>query len=299
MHLSEKQNQTLIWTAVSILALIAFLVGLGISALALPKPQIGVIYVDDVISAQFLPYLSQPMNYAMEHDEIAAVVLIVDSPGGSASVSEELFYRTLQLRDKKPVVSSVRNLAASGSYYMAVASNYIYSKPAALVGSIGVVAGIPGVANPTEFQATTGPFKSGGSTAVDWIRGMEVLKDAFVGHVYEQRIYMLEHMHPESRAALLPDFDHIGTGQVWFAPVAYDIGLIDALGSDLDAIQKAAELAHVANYDIVDLTGLVIYDDPEFYFGMEAERAQPDWSQELLTEGPWPSFYHLYLPPEE
>lgn len=299
MEFSEKHKQALIWAAVSVAGLLAFLIGVGISALTLPKPKIGVIYVDGVISSQLLPYISQPMNYAMEHDDVAAVVLVVDSPGGSAAVSEELFYRTLRLREEKPVVASVRSLAASGSYYMAVGSNYIYAKPAALVGSIGVVAGIPQAAGPTEFQATTGPFKSGGSTAVDWIRGMEVLKDAFVGHVYEQRVYMLERMHPESRADRLPDMDHIGTGQVWFAPIAYDIGLIDALGSDLDAIRKAAELAHVANYDIVDLTGLVFYDDPSFYFGAEAEEVERNWATELQTEGPWPSFYHLYLPPEE
>jgi protease-4 len=205
----------------------------------------------------------------------------------------------VQLRSAKPVVTSVRNLAASGSYYMAIGSNYIFAKPAALVGSIGVVAGIPDAAGPSEFQATTGPFKTGGSTAVDWIRGMEVLKDAFVGHVYEQRVFMLEHMHADSRAEWLPGINQIGTGQVWFAPVAYDIGLIDELGSDLDAIRKAAELAHVSNYEVVDLTGLVIYGEPEFYFGAEARNNALDWAAELQSAGPWPSFFHLYLPPQE
>lgn len=299
MQFSDKQKQALIWAAVSIAALVAFLVGLGLSAVALPRPKIGVIYVSDVISAQTMPYITLPMNYALEHNDIAAVVLIVNSPGGSASVSEELFYRTLELRKEKPVVTSVRDLAASGSYYMSVASNYIYAKPAALVGSIGVVAGLPQAGGPSEFQVTTGPFKSSGSSATEWVRGMEVLKDAFVGHVYEQRSYVLEHMHPESRVDVLPDRDHIATGQVWFAPIAYDIGLIDDLGSDLDAIQKAAELAHVSHYDVVDLTGLVFLDDPSFYYGSQNEEAQPNWSDELQTEGPWPTFYHLYLPPEE
>jgi protease-4 len=252
----------------------------------------------------------------MEHRDIVAVVLVIDSPGGSAATSEELFFRLVQLRSQKPVVASVNRLAASGSYYMAIAANYIYSKPAALVGSIGVVSSLPGVARPTEFDANTGPFKASGSSEVDWIRGMESLKNAFVSHVYEQRIYMLEHMHAESRADLLPQKDFISTGQVWFAPEAYEIGLVDALGSDLDAIQKAADLAHVANYEIVDLTGLTIFDNPTFTLSAERheleENSQPDgselpvnpnvlpaWSEALLEDSndPWPDFYHIYLPP--
>jgi protease-4 len=273
----------------------------------LPKPKIGIIYVDEVISGDIMPYFSLPINYAMQHRDIAAVVLVIDSPGGSAVTSEELFFRLTELRDKKPIVASVNRLAASGSYYMAIASNYIFSKPAALVGSIGVVSGLPGSVRPTEFDANTGPFKASGSSEVDWIRGMESLKNAFVSHVYEQRIYMLEHMHRESRADLLPEKDLISTGQVWFAPEAYDIGLIDALGSDLDAIHKAAELAHVANYEIVDLTGLAVYGDPTFLLSSDRHNVEEamgtdGWQAALELEDnqdPWPNFYHIYLPPTD
>ncbi|MCH6559238.1 S49 family peptidase [candidate division KSB1 bacterium] len=71
-------------------------------------------------------------------------------------------------------------------------------------------------------------------------------------------------MHDQSRAERLPDKDQLATGQVWIAPVAYDIGLIDALGSNLDAIQKAAELAQVTNYEVIDLTFLTLFGDPTY-----------------------------------
>lgn len=306
-QLTPKQRKNFEqWLVYGFVAVLLVVIGAGISNQLLPKPKIGIIYVDQTITAEIMPYFSLPINYAMEHDDIAAVVLVIDSPGGSASTSEELFFRLVQLRDKKPIVASVNRLAASGSYYMAIASNYIYSKPAALVGSIGVVSGLPGTARPTEFDANTGPFKASGSSEVDWIRGMEGLKNAFVSHVYEQRIFMLEHMHPESRAAVLPPKDLISTGQVWFAPKAYEIGLIDALGSDLDAIHKAAALAHVANYEIVDLTGLTVFGDPTFMLtsdrhSIDEAAGTPAWSAALLEgeQDPWPNFYHIYLPPTE
>lgn len=306
-QLSPKQRKQLAPTFLLVLgAILLFVIGAGLSQQLLPKPKIGVIYVDQVISAEMLPYFSLPIRYAMEHDEIAGVVLIIDSPGGTASTSEELFFRLTELRDHKPVVASINRMAASGSYYMAIASNYIFAKPAALVGSVGVISGVPGTARPTEFDANTGPFKGSGSSEVDWIRGMESLKNAFVSHVYEQRLYMLEHMHEESRASVLPEKDFISTGQVWFAPSAYDIGLVDELGSDLDAIQKAADLAHVANYEVVDLTGLTVFGNGSFFLNgqeqpIDAATQSEDWlaALEEAEADPWPDFYHIYIPPTD
>lgn len=120
--------------------------------------------------------------------------------------------------------------------------------------------------------------------------------------MYDQRIYLLEHMHEESRADRLPDKNHIATGQVWFAPDAYELGIIDELGSDLDAIRKAAELAGVANYEIVDLTGLTLFGDGSFLYNTNiSDRAAKyvDPSLSLESDTPWPTFYHLYLPPND
>ncbi|MDA1330533.1 MAG: S49 family peptidase [Chloroflexi bacterium] len=299
---TEQQNQILIWLAVALAAALTFYLGFKLSERLFPRPKIGIVYIDTIISGQALPYFSIPLTYALEHDDVAAVVLVVNSPGGSASTSEELYFRAVELRDAKPVVTTVTSINASGAYYMSVGTNYIIAKPAALVGSIGVVSGIPAGGRLSEFEATTGPFKGSGSTQVDWIRGLEAIKNSFVGHVYDNRLYLLQHQGDGSRAELLPDARHLATGQVWFASDAYQLGVIDALGSDKDAIAKAAELAHVANYEIVDLTGLTLFDDPNFIFGADMpNRAETYVSTQpsYLEEGPWPTFYHLYLPPTD
>ncbi len=300
-----KVSSGLIAVVISITAL-----GLGYAASAaiLPTPKIGVIHIDVVIDRSIQPYFTIPLNYAAQNRDVAAVVLLINSPGGGAATSEELFYRVVELRSQKPVVASIDSLAASGAYYTAIGSNYIYAKPAALVGSIGVRADLPQPVPPDETTVLSGPFKGSGNSQIDWIRGMDVIKETFVTNVHDQRLYILENMHDQSRAERLPDKDQLATGQVWIAPVAYDIGLIDALGSNLDAIQKAAELAQVTNYEVIDLTFLTLFGDPT-YIG---SALPPDlstvsfahWSgdrpnADYLESGPWPTFEHLYLPPTE
>jgi protease-4 len=272
-----------------------------------PKPIIGVVHIDWEIDYQIQSYFLYPLNYALENDDIAAVVLLIDSPGGSASLSEELFYRILEIRQKKPVVATIDRLGASGAYYIASGSNYIYSKPAAFVGSIGVISSAPRQSKPTESTLTTGPFKGSGASLVDWVRSLDVVKDIFVTNVYDQRLYALENMHDPSRVDLLPNRDLIATGQIWIAPEARDIGLVDAIGSNLDAIAKAAELAHVRNYRVLDLTYYVLFDDETTIFSntfsegplpIEA-KILPDIEpvDDFIEAGPWQKLYFLYVPP--
>ncbi len=299
---SKEVNQALIWLAVIAASILLFIAGTSLSTAIFPTPQIGLIYIDTVISGQGMPYFTIPLSYATDHDEIAAVVLMVNSPGGSASVSEELFYRTLDLRDLKPIVVSTSSINASGAYYMSMGANYIFAKPAALVGSIGVVSGIPASGQLSEFTATTGPFKGSGSTQVDWIRGIEAIKNSFVTNVFDQRSVLLDIMHEPSRSDRLPAKNHIATGQVWFAPDALELGIIDELGSDMDAIRKAAELAGVSNYEIVDLTGLTLFGDGSFLFNTDIANRSAEFVDPVITlesDNPWPSFYHLYLPPND
>ena len=304
----EKMWGTL---AVVMLSLIALGVGFGLSAAIFPRPKIGIVHIDTVIDPFIRPYFTIPLTYAAENRDVAGVVLLVDSPGGEASTSEELFYRVVDLREDKPVVATISRLGASGAYYTAIGANYIYAKPAALVGSIGVIAGIPQSDAPSEFNVTTGPFKGSGSSQVDWIRSIDVIKESFVTNVEDQRLYALDNMHDDSRIDVLPDKDQIATGRVWIAPVAYDIGLIDALGSDVDAIKMAAQLAHVRNYEVIDLTTLAFFDDPTFIFQAnppditslalpQVQAAENrDGSGDYIDEGLWPVFYHMYIPPSE
>jgi protease-4 len=303
----SQANWTIILVVVITIAAIAG--GYYLSDTLTPKPIIGVVRIDWEIDYQIQSYFLYPLNYAFENDDIAAVVLVIDSPGGSAALSEELFYRILELRQRKPVVATIDRLGASGAYYIAAASNYIYSKPAAFVGSIGVISSAPQASRPSESTLTTGPFKGSGASLVDWVRSMDIVKDIFVTNVYDQRHFALENMHDPSRVDILPEPDLIATGQVWIGPAARDIGLVDEIGSNLDAIAKAAELAHIRNYRVLDLTYYILYEDETTIYSntfmdeplsMEA-KPFPDIepTDDFIEAGPWQKLYFLYIPPED
>ncbi len=284
------------WIGLGLVIVAGLVIGLGISGAVVPKPKIGVVRMYDVIDYSTAPYTFGQLDIAARRSDVVAVMINIDSPGGYASVSENLFYTISELRKHKPVVSSIEGIGASGAYYAASASSYIYARPASDVGSIGVIASLPEQRAPDEETLVTGPFKGGAGSTMDVIRGTQVIKESFLNHIYDQRKYILEHMHPESRANLLPPRESLTTGQVWSGIEAYNNGLIDALGSDLDAINKAAELAGVSNYDVVDLYGVFIGSNSAYIgFSADAAKAHDEW----FKNGPWVEFYHLYVAPEK
>lgn len=281
------------WIILVVLIVAGGIAGLLLSQAVAPQPQIGIIRLYDEISYSSEHAYLGPLQIAAERSDIKAVVILVDSPGGDATVSEELFYTVLALRNQKPIVASIERFGASGAYYAASAANYIIARPAAQVGSIGVITEFPAEYRPNDTTLTTGPFKSPGQSRVELTRDVEAVKEAFLTHIYDQRTYALQYMHPESRLDVLPDRDIIGSGQIWTGARAYEIGLIDELGSNRAAIEKAAQLAGVAHYDVIDLTYLFLENDEEF-MGFYADDA-PDWYE----VGPWAELYHLYVMPEE
>jgi protease IV len=258
------------WVLVILLALFGLAVGVAVSRAAAPAPKIGIVRLYDYIDYETAPYYFGPLQAAAERRDIAAVVILVDSGGGYATISEELFYTIAALRDEKPVVASIEGIGASVAYYAASAANYIIARPAADVGSIGVITGgLPEDEPPDEDSYATGPFKGQGASRTDYIRDIELIKQVFLSHVYDQRVHALETMHDPSRVDVLPPREMLATGQLWIGTRAFQIGLIDAVGSNDDAIKKAAELAGISNYDVVDLLAAYL-DEPEQYEGYSA-----------------------------
>lgn len=288
------------WGVLAVLVVAGAVVGLLISQAVTPQPKIGIVRLYDVIDYYTAPSYLGPLRIAAERNDIAAVVILVDSPGGDATVSEELYFTILDLREDKPVVASIERFGASGAYYASAAANYIFARPAAQVGSIGVVASFPEEQTLDEFTYVTGPFKGSGQSDMEFMRDIEAVKAAFSTHVYDQRRYVLENMHEESRLDVLPPPDQVVTGQIWAGVRAYDIGLIDEIGSNEEAITKAAELAGVRNYKVIDL--YTLFTDQELesgdYAGYNANAVpeeRPDW----YTTGPWAEIYHLYVVMED
>jgi protease-4 len=238
----------------------------------IPKPRVGIIRLNNDINGPVTDSIGQQLAYAREHEDVRAVVLVINSPGGSAAYSEELFLDVWSTRAFVPIVATVDLLAASGAYYMAAAADEIYAKPTSAVGSIGVIAFLPDEALLIEEEViTTGPFKSFGETRDGFIRQMEVSKFSF-----------LEAIQAGRGDRLNVDPTYLSRAEIWNGVQAADMGLIDGLMPTTDSIKRAAELAGLANYDVVELWPLVMEQDE----GGLGFAAQPALNVEALYSLP-------------
>lgn len=189
-------------------------------------------------------------------DNVKAVVLRINSGGGSAYASEQMWRAIQLLKKKKPVVVSMSGLAASGGYYMSCGANYIYAEPTTLTGSIGIFGMIPDASGllkdklglsfdvvktneSSDFGASGRPFNPAESDAMQQYvnRGYHT----FITRVANGRTAAGHKMTTD-------DVDKIGQGRVWTGKQALGLGLVDKLGTLDDAIKKAAALAKVEKF---------------------------------------------------
>ena len=165
----------------------------------------------------------------------------LNSPGSAGAAGEQLYRETRKLREEKPVVISMHDLVASGAYKWAMGANYLYAKPGSWVGSVGVFITNPGPSIPqvpSEDIIFTGPQKLTGGNRTDFITILDQLKENFYQTVATERGDRLN----ISREELLK-------ARIYNGSEALSLGLIDAIGSDSEAIEKAASLAGISNYD--------------------------------------------------
>jgi protease-4 len=185
---------------------------------------------------------------------VKAVVLRVDSPGGSMFASELIFREVQALRKAgKPVVVSMSTYAASGGYYISAAANQIFASPTTLTGSIGVFSVVPTFERTLEKIGVKvdglGTTPLAGALRLD--RPLDdasrrILQSS-VDHAYDEFL----HRVGEGRKKSVEDVDKIAQGRVWAGVDAQRIGLVDHLGGLKDATDAAAKLAELgSNYDV-------------------------------------------------
>ena len=262
------------WPLSLLFLLICLLLGLWLARLWAPQPVIGVIRFSDAITLESAERLIELTESARNDERIAAVVLEVLSPGGFATSSENVFYALLQLRKQKPLVVVIDSLAVSGGYYMAVAGNRIFSPASSFVGNVGTRGARPGDPTISPEEVSTGPFKLAGGNRFDRIRHLELVGEAFVNNVVNQRSH--------APNPLTVDAATIAEARIYLGSEALSIGLIDHEGGRSDAIIAAADLAGVAEYAVVDLAEFLDLVPAEPGTSVEAsikammESTQPD-----------------------
>ncbi|MDO9511842.1 MAG: signal peptide peptidase SppA [Bacteroidales bacterium] len=200
--------------------------------------------------------LSNAIRKARLDKKIKAIVLRVNSPGGS-SLASDVIWREIELAKKeKPVVASFGDLAASGGYYIACGADKIFASPGTITGSIGVFAMIPNAQKflnnrlgitfdevktnqNSDFVGLTKPMSTYQKELM--LRSVEDVYDVFISHVAEGRKISKSYV------------DSIGQGRVWTGIDAKTIGLIDEFGGLEDAIAEAAKMAGIENPKIINL----------------------------------------------
>ncbi len=197
--------------------------------------------------------INRALQEARRDKNVKAVVLRVNSPGGSALTSD-LILREIELtKAKKPVVVSMGDVAASGGYYIASNADRIFAEPTTITGSIGVFGMLPNFKNVADKygvnaeQVKTHQFSNGYSvfeeldnpTREKIQEGVERVYDTFLSHVSKGRKMTKEQV------------DAVAQGRVWTGVKAKEIGLVDELGGLEDAIKFAAKKANVASYKTV------------------------------------------------
>lgn len=200
------------------------------------------------------PKVVEDLDRLANDDNIKAVVLRINSGGGSAYASEQMWRAIQLLKKKKPVVVSMSGMAASGGYYMSCGADYIVAEPTTLTGSIGIFGMIPDASELlTDKLGLHFDMVKTNKGADFGAQGRAFNADeANVMQQYVNRGYRLFISRVAAGRHITPEqVDHIGQGRVWTGSQALKIKLVDKLGTLDDAIAEAASRANLKDYDIL------------------------------------------------
>ena len=200
------------------------------------------------------PKVVEDLDRLANDDNIKAVVLRINSGGGSAYASEQMWRAIQLLKKKKPVVVSMSGMAASGGYYMSCGADYIVAEPTTLTGSIGIFGMIPDASELLTDKlglhfdmVKTNKGSDFGAQGRAFNADEANVMQQYVNRGYRlfiSRVAAGRHITPEQ-------VDHIGQGRVWTGSQALKIKLVDKLGTLDDAIAEAASRAKLKDYDIL------------------------------------------------
>lgn len=286
---------------------------------------VAIVRVDGVIMEGMTGFARQQLEQAAKDDHVKAVVLRINSPGGSITASDELHRLVSELakgtdeREGKPVIVSMGALAASGGYYIAMPAQKLYAERTTLTGSIGVFASFPNIKKLCDDVGVKmevikrGAVKDSGSPFKDMTAQERQLWQDMVDHAYEQFLEVVRQGRPDIAGKLTEvvidrplKVHHPGRkeaveeryirsrvdGGIFTAPQAKEFGLVDQIGFLSDAIKDAATTAGLGS----DYRA-VTYDRPqtlaERLLGVQAPRPVMALDPARLAEAATPRLWYL------
>ncbi|MFC4095069.1 signal peptide peptidase SppA [Euzebyella saccharophila] len=196
--------------------------------------------------------INEAIIKAREDEDVKAIVLRVNSPGGSALTSDIIWREVELTKQVKPVVVSMGNVAASGGYYIAAGADKIFAEPTTITGSIGVFGTIPNMAGLAEDIGINAEQVGTNKNSVEYSL-FEPLDEGFKAVVQEgiESTYktFLQRV-AQGRGISMAEADSLAQGRVWSGVDAQRLGLVDELGNLEAAIAEAAEMAELEEYGI-------------------------------------------------
>lgn len=203
---------------------------------------------NDIYSEKYVKYIKD----LQDDDKVKAVVLRINSPGGSANASDEILFELQQLKKKKPLVVSFGDYAASGGYYIAMGADKIYSEPNTLTGSIGVFGVLPyfkDIANKNGVRSDI-VATNANSAYYSSLHGLTPYGVNLMTRSVEGTYKRFVHFVTQNRKKTFEQIDNVGGGRVWSGVRAKEIGLVDELGTLNDAVKFAAQKANLKSYNV-------------------------------------------------
>jgi protease-4 len=229
------------------------------------KPSVALIYADGTIidgrggegmfgNSVGSEDMRRALRMAAKDENIKAVVIRIDSPGGSALASEVMWQAARRLAGEKPLVISIGSMAASGGYYLASAGDYIFADPAGIVGSIGVVGGKFVMKDLFDkLGLTTESFTRGKNAGLfssnqPFDDGQRKMITSWMKQTYTQFTQRVM----ETRKGKIKDIDQVARGRIFVAKAAKELGMVDELGGVEQALAYAADRADLkaGDYDV-------------------------------------------------
>lgn len=197
-------------------------------------------------------FLIKEIEKLKDNEKIKAVVFRVNSPGGSAYASEQIWEAIKELKMQKPVIVSMGDYAASGGYYISCNATKIYAQPTTLTGSIGIFGMFPNLEGLTNKiglsfdNVKTNKFSDFGDITRPMREDEKVILQSYIERGYNLFLTRCS----EGRNIPIEKLAKIAEGRVWTGKQALDIGLIDALGGIDDAVKDAAITADITKYTV-------------------------------------------------